>query len=165
MPVLPAPKGAIPEWCVDTSGYRNTGEFMDSAKDFCAGAFGDVFSHALEKVPAKDRLKYGVRLMGSSPLSRQFLYDSADSAFAGGYNEGVKAFLPIFEKLLGPDVNPADHTEEDLLIEALGKIRRDRRRAAAIAMGDIPEPPTPEPEPQVEEHTHAGSRPSSPHMC
>ncbi|CAH9126685.1 unnamed protein product [Cuscuta epithymum] len=165
MPVLPAPKGANPEWCVDTSGYRNTGEFMDSAKDFCAGAFGDVFSHALEKVPAKDRLKYGVRLMGSSPLSRQFLYDSADSAFAGGYNEGVKAFLPIFEKLLGPDVNPADHTEEDLLIEALGKIKRDRRRAAAIAMGDIPEPPTPEPEPQVEEHTHAGSRPSSPHMC
>ncbi|CAH9088243.1 unnamed protein product [Cuscuta epithymum] len=162
VPVLPAAKDATPEWLVDTSGYRNTGEFMDSANIYCAGAFGDVFSAALAKIPPRQRLANGVRILESSPLSHKFLYEVGDSTFAAGYNEGVKATLPIFSRLQGADFELAANTDDDLLLQALGKLGRDQRRAEAKARGEIPEPPTPEPEAEEEEQTPGGSRPGSP---
>ncbi|CAH9094498.1 unnamed protein product [Cuscuta epithymum] len=141
--VHPAAKDADPEWLVDTSGYRNTGEFMDSAKDYCAGAFGDVFSAALAKIPPRQRLACGVRILESSPLSHKFLYEVGDSTFATGYNEGVKATLPIFSRLQGADFELAANTDDDLLLQALGKLGRDQRREEAKSRGEIPEPPSP----------------------
>ncbi|CAH9077898.1 unnamed protein product [Cuscuta epithymum] len=164
VPVLPVEKDANPDWLVDTSGYKNTGEFMDSARDYCAGAFGDVFSAALVKIPPRQRLACGVRILESSPLSHKFLYEVGDNTFAAGYNEGVKATLPIFAKLQGADFDLAANTDDDLLIQALGKLGRDRCREEAKARGEIPEPPTPEPEVEEEELNQGGSRPGSPFL-
>ncbi|CAH9147766.1 unnamed protein product [Cuscuta epithymum] len=162
VPVHPVAKDASPEWLVDTSGYRNTGEFMDSAKDYCAGVFADLFAAALEKIPPRQRLARGVRLLEGSPLSRKFLYEVGDSTFSAGYNEGVKATLPIFSRLQGPDFELAANTDDDLLLQALGKLGRDQRREEAKARGEMPEPPSPEPEEEEEELNQGGSRPESP---
>ncbi|CAH9099483.1 unnamed protein product, partial [Cuscuta epithymum] len=163
VPVLPALKDKAPEWLVDTSGYENTGAFMVAAQRYCGGAFGDVFSAELQKQAPKDRLKFGVRVLESAPLSDKFLYDVGDSSFVIGYNEGVKATLPVFTALHGPGFNLDQHTTDPELIRALGKLERDARREEAKARGEVPEPPTPEPEPEEEEDAvPGGSRAVSP---
>ncbi|CAH9083058.1 unnamed protein product, partial [Cuscuta epithymum] len=135
---------------------------MVAAQNYCRGAFGDVFLAELERQKPKDRLKFGVRVLESAPLSEQFLYDVGDSSFVIGYNEGVKVTLPIFAKLQGPGFNLAQHTDDAELLRALGKLERDARQEEAKAKGETTEPPTPEPEVEEEEAVPGGSRPVSP---
>ncbi|CAH9103079.1 unnamed protein product [Cuscuta epithymum] len=162
---LPAPKDEAPEWLVDDSGYHNSGAFMIATQRYLGGAFGDVFAAELQKRAPKDRLKFGVQVLESAPLAEKFLYDVGDSSFVIGYNEGVKATLPVFAALQGPDFNLAQHTTDPELIRAVGKLERDARREEAKARGEVPEPPTPEPELEEEEEPiPGGSRPVSPNF-
>ncbi|CAH9126679.1 unnamed protein product [Cuscuta epithymum] len=165
VPALPAPKDEAPEWLVDETGYHNSGAFMIAAQKYLGGAFGDVFAAELQKQAPKDRLKFGVRILESAPLAEKFLYDVGDSSFVIGYNEGVKATLPVFAALQGPSFDLAEHTSYPELIRVVGKLKRDARREEARARGEVPEPPSPEPEPEEEEETiPGGSRPVSPNF-
>ncbi|CAH9126191.1 unnamed protein product [Cuscuta epithymum] len=167
VPALPAPKDEAPEWLVDDSGYHNSGAFMIAAQRYLGGAFGDVFAAELQRHAPKDRLKFGVRVLESAPLAEKFLYDVGDSSFVIGFNEGVKATLPVFAALQGPGFDLAQHTTDPELIRAVGKLERDARREEAKARGEVPEPPTPEPEPEPEDEEEpipGGSRPVSPNF-